>query len=105
MSGGQVISQVCAVMVAVAVKELSVLNNSLVVLDTVAVLETPAPSAALESTWKMNCRTAVVLAGRVAIVQVELPVLPGVGFVQVKAGPDVCVSETNVELVATVTVS
>jgi len=38
-------------------------------------------------------------------VQVELPsVLPTSGFEQLKAGPVTCVSDWNVELVATVTV-
>lgn len=82
-------SQVCGVTVADAVKVLSVSNISAVSLVTVAVLETSAPGVAPASTWKMNCNIAVVLAGRIAIVQVALSVLPVGGFVQVKAGPEV----------------
>jgi hypothetical protein len=88
MSDGQVMSQVCGVTVTEAVNVLSASNISAVELETVAVLETSVPAVAPASTWKMNCKTAVELAGRVATVQVELPVLPTDGFVQVKAGPE-----------------
>jgi hypothetical protein len=88
MSDGQVSSQVCAVTVAVAVNVLSVSNSSAVELETVEVAVTCAPAVAAGSTWKLNCNTAVVLAGRVAIVQTEFPMPPEVGFVQLKAGPE-----------------
>ena len=86
MSDGQLMSHVCGIIVAEAVKVLSVSNNSFVELETVAVLETTAPGGAPASTWKTNCNTAVVLAGRVARVQV---ITPSLGLEQEKAGPDV----------------
>src|SRR5216117_3446029 len=105
MSDGQLTVQVDCSTVTEAVNVLSVPNNSLVVLETVAVLVMPAPADAPESTWKTNVNCAVVLAGRLAIVQVEVPVPPTDGFVQVNAGPVTSVSDWNVELVATVTVN
>src|SRR5206468_3405591 len=108
MSDGQVTSQVVVVLsgiVTEAVKVLSLEANSAVSLETVAVLDTAAPGSAPASTWKMKVNCAVTFAGSVAIVQVELPVAPAIGFVQVAAGPEVCVSDMHVELVATATTS
>jgi hypothetical protein len=105
MLDGQATVQVDCSTVTEAVNVLSVSNNSLVVLETVAVLVMPVPAGTPEFTWKTNVNCAVVLAGRVAIVQVELPVPPTDGFVQLNAGPVTWVSDWNVELVATVTVN
>lgn len=65
-------------------------------------LVTVEPGCAPESTSYTKVSCAVVLAGRVAIVQDEMP--PS-GAVQVNVGPDCCVSDWKVELVATVTVN
>ena len=100
----QVTSQVAGEIVTEAVNVLSVANNSAVSLETVAVLVTVEPACAPGSTLKTKVSCAVVPAGRVAIVQVELPsVLLTSGSTQLKAGPVTCVSVWNDELVATVT--
>ena len=105
MFDGQLTSHVAGEIVTVAVKVLSVSNSSLVSLVTVAVLETDVPGWASESTRKTNVNWAVVLAGSVAMVQVELPVVPTSGLVHSKVAPVTWVSDWNVELVPTVTVN
>ena len=94
MSAGQFTSQVacpCGGSVTNAVELLSAMNNSAVELDTVALLDMVVPPGVAESIWKTNVNWAVVLAGRLAIVQVELPVPPG--LTQLKAGPVTWVSD------------
>src|SRR6185436_7614888 len=97
MSDGQLIVHSCCVTLAEAVEVLSLFDISLVELETAAVRETSAPSATPALTSKTNWKTAVTLAGRVATVQVDVPVPPEGGLAQVKPGPELCVSEENVE--------
>ena len=95
-----------AVTVASELAVLSAACSSFVVLVTLAALVIVEPSGALASTLNANVNTAVVFAGRVAIVQLMVPVaLPTVGVVQVKAGPEFCASDTNVVLPGTGLVS
>jgi hypothetical protein len=44
---------------------------------------------------------AVVLAARLGIVQVDVPVPPTPGFVQFAVGPEFCASDRKVELLGT----
>jgi len=64
------------------------------------------PSVVPAPTLKANEKTAVALAGRVAIVQVIVPVpLPAAGVTHVKAGPEFCASDTKVVLAGIESVS
>ena len=77
--------------------ELSAWRSSVVVLETLAELVMDVPFETPLFTLKTSVNTAVALAGKVAIVQVKVPLpLPGVKVVQVKFGPDSCVSDTKV---------
>jgi hypothetical protein len=84
---GHTIVQASACTIAVAVEVLSWLRSSLVSLVAITVLEIAVPSPAPASTWYVNLKTALEFAGRLAIVQVEVPTLPGLGFTQVAGGP------------------
>ena len=69
--------------------ELSIGRRSVVELEILAVLVMDEPVATPLSTLKTSVKTAVPLAGRVAIVQLTVPPpLPAVGVVHVKLGPD-----------------
>lgn len=109
MSDGQLIVQTVepAVTVADELAELSEGWSSCVLLETLAALTIVEPSGAFAFTLNASVNTATAFAGKVSIVQLIVPVpLPALGVVQVKAGPDVCASDTNVvppgtELVST----
>ena len=90
--------------------ELAVLSdgcNSCVSLETLDELVIVEPSVASAFTLNAIVNTATAFAGKVAIVQLMVPLpLPTVGVVQVKVGPEVCASDTKVvppgtELVST----
>lgn len=82
------------------VAELAVLSagrNSFVALETLAALVMVEPSGALAFTLNAIVNTAVAFAGRVAKVQLIVPVaLPEGGVVHVKAGPEFWASDTKV---------
>jgi hypothetical protein len=96
--GGQAIEQTAAAMVTTA-EELAELSggwSSNVSLETAAELFMVEPFVTSASTLKEMEKTAVELAGSIAIVQVIVPPAPADGVVQENKGPDVCVSDTNV---------
>src|SRR5437667_450609 len=86
----------CRCTVVVAVPALFAALLSEVLLAPVAVFVSVEPSAADGLTCTTTVKVADALAGRVATVHDTVPVPPAGGFVQVKAGPAVCVSDTNV---------
>jgi hypothetical protein len=88
-----------------AVAELSGVCSSFVALEILAVLDMMVPFGRVVPTLKVNVNTAMELAGRVANVQLIVPVLPADGVVQEKAAPVSCVSDTKVVLSGTALVS
>lgn len=70
--------------------------GSNVALETVAMLVKNVLGGVAGSVWNVNVNVAVVLVASVAIVQFTLPAPPIAGVVQLKAGPEFCVADTNV---------
>jgi hypothetical protein len=62
---------------------------------TLAVLASTVPIATAASTDTVKVKLALAPGAMEASVQVTVPVPPGAGVVQVKAGPPSCCSETN----------
>src|SRR6266851_5087794 len=85
-----------ALTVVVAVAELFPGTLSVVLLNMVAVLLIVVPLAVFAFTFTTRVKLALAPAANVAMVQLSVPVPPGAGLVQEKAGPAVCVIETNV---------
>src|SRR5262249_42730268 len=81
--------------VLVAVDELLPVFVS-VGLDAVAVLDSTVPSAVAAGTWTTMVKVALAPAAIVARLPVTVPFWPTGGLVKVKAGPDVCDSDTKV---------
>src|SRR5438132_7302550 len=84
--------------VLAVVEELLAELESAVVLPMTAVLLTVLLLGALELTASTTVKVALAPAGSAAMVSEIVPVPPAGGVVRVKAGPLVCVSETNVVL-------
>ena len=76
--------------------ELSDACSSLVALETLALLVMIAPVAASPATVKASVKIAVEFAGRVAMVQVIVPLPPELGVVHVNGEPESCASERKV---------
>src|SRR6266852_1789955 len=85
-----------ALTVVVAIAELFPGTWSVVLLDMVAVLLIVVRSCVFAFTLTTRLKLALAPAANVAMVHVTVPVPPGAGLVQVKAGPAVCVIDTNV---------
>ena len=80
-----------------AVAELSATRNSVVALETLAVLEIIVPFDVPAFSWNAKEKTTVSFGGRFAMVQLIVPLpAPTEGVTQVKAGPEFCTSETKV---------
>jgi hypothetical protein len=77
--------------------------ESAVTLVMLAVLDSVPPKPFAVCTTSVN--VALVPAENVPIVQVTVPVPPAAGVVHANVGPAFCVSETNVLLAGTVSVS
>src|SRR5437667_2882 len=82
--------------VVVAVPTSFAVFGSGVVLDPVAVLVIVDPPGVVAATATTISKVALAPAARVTMVQLTVPVPPTAGVMQVKDGPKVCVSETNV---------
>src|SRR5438132_1155091 len=82
--------------VVLAVAESFLGKLSVVLLDTVAVLVIVVPLGVFEFTLTTRLKLALSPAANVAMVHVTVPVSPGAGLAQAKAGPAVCVIDTNV---------
>src|SRR5205807_46607 len=76
--------------------ELLAALGSFDVVLTLAVSVRVEPSGALLARWSTISNTAVTPAGKLAIVAVVVPVPPTPGLVTPNAGPESCVSDTNV---------
>jgi hypothetical protein len=82
--------------VVIAVEELFAGAGSVVAVETDAVFETMVPSGVAGATRTTSVNCALALAARAAIVHVVVPVAPTAGFVHMKEGPLVWLSDTNV---------
>jgi hypothetical protein len=82
--------------VVVAIAELLPGALSVVPLEMVAVLLIVVWSGVFAFTLTTRLKLALAPAASVAMVQDTVPVPPGAGLVHEKAGPEVCVIETNV---------
>src|SRR6266498_1086249 len=81
-------------------------TSGVVLLRKVAVLVIVVPLGVLELTWTTMVKTAAWLGSRVASVAMMKPVPPGAGcWVMVNAGPEFCVTDTNVVLAGVASVS
>src|SRR3954468_2950967 len=72
---------------------------------TVAILVMAVPGGVAEAIWTTNEKKLSLPGLSAAFVQVTVPVPPAGGTVQLHTGPDVCVKETRVVFVGTVSVS
>src|SRR5260370_819842 len=90
---------------ALAVDVLSALVGSLVVLLTLAVFEIVEPLASLALAWTTSVKVALAPAARVLMRPETVPAPPAGGLLKEKAGPLLCVSETNVEPAGTAAVN
>jgi hypothetical protein len=82
--------------VVIAVAESFPGQSSVVLLEMVAVLLIVVPLGVFPSTFTTRLKVALAPDVNVVMVHVTVPVPPDAGLVQVKAGPAVCMIDTNV---------
>src|SRR4051812_17537598 len=87
------------------VNELLLMSVSNVVVETLAVFVMVEPTTAVLGTRTTITKVAVAPDGSEAMPSLTVPVPPGGGLVTEKAGPDVCIWETEVVPAATLSVS